>query len=139
MKHFSKLLASLAVLTIFSVAFIGCNNPSSTNEGPVVEIATYTGTQGNFSFEFIFYSNKTFLVNMYNTETNAGGQKEKGTYSGNLNTNGATITFRITHEAASGRAGNDWVASSYTKTGTVSDDGNTLTRDWAGDLILTRQ
>ena len=62
MKQFSKLLASLAVLTIFSLALIGCGNPSSGG-GNSTPPPTYTTVAGGTYIDsstnsgFIFYDN----------------------------------------------------------------------------------
>ena len=112
MKHFTKLLASLPFL-IFMVAFIGCSNPSSsdnggsssdagtTNDAPVVTSLTgtyrgsLTGNGETIHMRMTFNSNFTFVTQGYtdNTFTNTTGV---GSASGVYTLSGNTATCTVT-------------------------------------------
>lgn len=108
MKHFTKLLASLALL-IFMVAFIGCGNPSSSDNGGSSSDAgttndasltgTYrgslTGSGQTIHMRMTFNSNFTFVTQGYtdNTFTTTTGV---GSASGVYTLSGNTATYTVT-------------------------------------------
>lgn len=112
MKNFTKLLASLAFL-IFMVAFIGCGNPSSSDNGGsssdagTTNDASLTGTyRGSLTgndvtiyMRMTFNSNGTFVTqgytdNTFTTTTGVGSATGVYTLSGNT----ATFTVAVGSE-----------------------------------------
>ncbi len=103
MKNFTKLLASLAFL-IFMVAFIGCGNPSSSDNGGSASLTgTYrgslTGNDLTIYMRMTFNSNGTFVTqgytdNTFTTTTVVGSATGVYTLSGNT----ATFTVAVGSE-----------------------------------------
>ena len=115
MKHFTKLLASLALL-IFMVAFISCDNPSSSDNNTdnntdttpatqvrAVFVASYEVTHGEetvlITDTITFEADGTFSV--YSVEKQEDsvvfeGTVGKGTYTGNASVDGV-IVMTVTH------------------------------------------
>ena len=107
MKNFTKLLASLAFL-IFMVAFIGCGNPSSSDNGGSSSVVTsltgtyrgsLTGNDLTIYMRMTFNSNGTFVTqgytdNTFTTTTGVGSATGVYTLSGNT----ATFTVAVGSE-----------------------------------------
>ena len=107
MKNFTKLLASLAFL-IFMVAFIGCGNPSSSDNGGSSSVVTsltgtyrgsLTGNDLTIYMRMTFNSNGTFVTqgytdNTFTTTTVVGSATGVYTLSGNT----ATFTVAVGSE-----------------------------------------
>ena len=107
MKNFTKLLASLAFL-IFMVAFIGCGNPSSSDNGGSSSVVTsltgtyrgsLTGNDVTIYMRMTFNSNGTFVTqgytdNTFTTTTGVGSATGVYTLSGNT----ATFTVAVGSE-----------------------------------------
>ena len=107
MKHFTKLFASLAFL-IFMVAFIGCGNPSSSDNGGSSSVVTsltgtyrgsLTGNDLTIYMRVTFNSNGTFVTqgytdNTFTTTTVVGSATGVYTLSGNT----ATFTVAVGSE-----------------------------------------
>ena len=108
MKHFTKLLASLAFL-IFMVAFIGCGDPNggsssdagTTNDAPVVTSLTgtyrgsLTGNGETVHMRMTFNSNGTFVTQGY-TNSTFTTTSMVGTASGIYTLTGNTATCTVT-------------------------------------------
>ena len=107
MKNFTKLLASLAFL-IFMVTFIGCGNPSSSDNGGGSSVVTsltgtyrgsLTGNDVTIYMRMTFNSNGTFVTqgytdNTFTTTTGVGSATGVYTLSGNT----ATFTVAVGSE-----------------------------------------
>ena len=108
MKQFTKLLASLALL-IFMVAFIGCGNPSSSDNGGSSSDAgttndasltgTYrgslTGNSETVHMRMTFNNNFTFVTQGYTDDTfeiTTGVGSASGVYTLSENTATCTVT-----------------------------------------------
>ena len=119
MKQFSKLLASLALLTLL-LAFVGCSNSSSSdnNSGDSTdtnETITFAGTYAGA----ITGNNTTLYITVIATETNYTTKMwTSSAKSGDPNQT-VTGTYTVTGNTIN-CTGND-----HTMTGTTTDDGAT--------------
>ena len=102
MKNFTKLLASLAFL-IFMVAFIGCGNPSSSDNGGSSSVVTsltgtyrgsLTGNDLTIYMRVTFNSNGTFVTQGY-TDNTVTTTTVVGSATGVYTLSGNTATFTV--------------------------------------------